>query len=193
MQTVGVGKQGPVLGNLSPGPLPVRRALILAAGLGQRMHPLTIDVPKCLVEVNGIPILFRSLQALASAGVTEAIIVVGHEAAQVRRRVGHNFTGIEIEYVDAPSFETTNNIRSLWDARRYCDEDILLLEGDILFDSDVVMRLCEQVGSSMAVAPNNSNFSGTVVRHDDNGFVTAFILGTELDWHRNGDDAQLDF
>ena len=189
-QTVGVGTQGLVLGNLSPGPLPVRRALILAAGLGQRMHPLTIDVPKCLVEVNGVPILFRSLQALASAGVTEAIIVVGHEAAQVRRRVGHNFAGIEIEYVDAPSFDTTNNIRSLWDARRYCDEDILLLEGDILFDSDVVMRLCEQVGSSMAVAPNNANFSGTVVRHDDNGFVTAFILGAELDGHLNGDDAQ---
>jgi histidinol-phosphate/aromatic aminotransferase/cobyric acid decarboxylase-like protein/NDP-sugar pyrophosphorylase family protein len=189
-QTVGVGTQGLVLGNLSPGPLPVRRALILAAGLGQRMHPLTIDVPKCLVEVNGVPILFRSLQALASAGVTEAIIVVGHEAAQVRRKVGHNFAGIEIEYVDAPSFDTTNNIRSLWDARRYCDEDILLLEGDILFDSDVVMRLCEQVGSSMAVAPNNANFSGTVVRHDDNGFVTAFILGAELDGHLNGDDAQ---
>jgi len=189
-QTVGVGTQGLVLGNLSPGPLPVRRALILAAGLGQRMHPLTIDVPKCLVEVNGVPILFRSLQALASAGVTEAIIVVGHEAAQVRRRVGHNFAGIEIEYVDAPSFDTTNNIRSLWDARRYCDEDILLLEGDILFDSDVVMRLCEQVGSSMAVVPNNANFSGTVVRRDDNGFVTAFILGAELDGHLNGDDAQ---
>src|SRR5665811_2196621 len=49
---------------------------------------------------------------------------------------------------------------------------------------------CEQVGSSMAVAPNNANFSGTVVRHDDNGFVTAFILGAELDGHLNGDDAQ---
>jgi histidinol-phosphate/aromatic aminotransferase/cobyric acid decarboxylase-like protein/NDP-sugar pyrophosphorylase family protein len=170
--------------------LPVRRALILAAGLGQRMRPLTTDVPKCLVEVNGIPILFRSLRVLASAGVTEAIIVVGHEAAQVRRRVGHNFAGIDVEYVDAPSFDTTNNIRSLWDARRYCDEDILLLEGDILFDRDVVMRLREQVGSSMAVAANNANFSGTVVRHDDNGFVTAFILGAELDGRLNGNDAQ---
>jgi NDP-sugar pyrophosphorylase family protein len=147
-------------------------------------------VPKCLVEVNGVPILLRSLQALASAGVTEAIIVVGHEAAQVRTRVGRTFAGIDIEYVDAPLFETTNNICSLWDARRYCDEDILLIEGDILFDSDVVLRLCEQVGSSMAVAPNNANFSGTVVRHDDNGFVTAFILGAELDGHLNGDDGQ---
>ncbi len=187
-QTVGADAQEP--GHLSPGSRPVRRALILAAGLGRRMRPLTTSVPKCLVEVNSVPILFRSLRVLASAGVTEAIIVVGHEAAQVRRRVGRNFAGIDIEYVDAPSFGTTNNIRSLWDARRYCDEDILLLEGDIVFDRDVVMRLREQVGSSMAVAPNNANFSGTVVRHDDNGFVTAFILGADLDGRINGNDAQ---
>ena len=180
----------PIPGNVPPGSLPVRRALILAAGLGQRMRPLTADVPKCLVEVNGVPILFSSLRVLASAGVTEAIIVVGHEAAQVRRRVGNKFAGIDIEYVDAPLFDTTNNIRSLWDARQYCDEDILLLEGDVLFDRDVVMRLREQAGSSMAVAPNNANFSGTVVCRDDRGFVTAFILGAELDGRLNGNDAQ---
>jgi histidinol-phosphate/aromatic aminotransferase/cobyric acid decarboxylase-like protein/NDP-sugar pyrophosphorylase family protein len=189
-ETVRIGAMEPVRGIQSPWSLPVRRALILAAGLGQRMRPLTADVPKCLVEVNGVPILFRALRVLASAGVTEAVIVVGYEAAQVRRRVGNNFAGIDIEYVVAPSFDTTNNIRSLWDARRYCDQDILLLEGDIVFDRTVVMRLREQVGSSMAVAPNDANFSGTVVRHDDNGFVTAFILGVELDGHLNGNGAQ---
>jgi histidinol-phosphate/aromatic aminotransferase/cobyric acid decarboxylase-like protein/NDP-sugar pyrophosphorylase family protein len=188
--TVGVGAQQPFLGNLSPGSLPVRRALILAAGLGQRMRPLTVDVPKCLVEVNGVPILFRALRVLASAGVTQAVVVVGHEAAQVRRRVGHRFAGIDVEYVEAPSFDTTNNIRSLWDARRYCDEDILLIEGDVVFDRDVVMRLREQVGSSIAVAPNNANFSGTVVRRDHNGFVSAFILGADLDGRLDGNDAQ---
>jgi histidinol-phosphate/aromatic aminotransferase/cobyric acid decarboxylase-like protein/NDP-sugar pyrophosphorylase family protein len=189
-QTIAVGSQERAPKNLSPRALPVRRAVILAAGLGQRLRPLTSDVPKCLVEVNGVPILFRSLRALASAGVTEAIIVVGHESAQVRRRIGHTFAGIDILYVDAPSYETTNNIRSLWDARRYCDEDILLLEGDVVFDRDVVMRLCEQVGSSMAVAPDKTNFSGTVVHHDDDGFVTAFILGGDLDGRVIGDDAQ---
>lgn len=189
-QTEGVSAQEPVPGNLSVGSRPVRRALILAAGRGLRMRPLTIDVPKCLVEVNGVPILLRSLRVLASAGVTQAIIVVGHEAAQVRRRVGHTFAGIGIEYVDAPSFDTTNNIRSLWDARQYCDEDILLVEGDVVFDRDVVMRLLDQVGSSVAVAPNNPDFSGTVVRHDDNGLVTAVILGADLDGCLNGHDAQ---
>ncbi|MDQ2796923.1 MAG: aminotransferase class I/II-fold pyridoxal phosphate-dependent enzyme [Actinomycetota bacterium] len=154
------------------------------------MHPLTADVPKCLIEVNGVPILFRSLRALAAAGVTQAVIVVGHEADQVRRRVGHDFAGIAITYVDAPSYNTTNNIRSLWDARGHCDQDILLVEGDVLFDSSVVTRLCEQVGSSIAVAPNHMNFSGTVVNRDRNGMVTAFILGADLAGHPDGADAQ---
>lgn len=189
-QTVTVGAQEPGPGNLPSGSPPVRRALILAAGLGQRLLPLTIDVPKCLLEVNGVPILFRSLRVLASAGVSEAVIVVGHQAAQVRRRVGNHFAGIDIEYVDAPSFDTTNNIRSLWDARLSLEQDILLLEGDVVFDRDVVMRLREQSGSSMAVARNNANFSGTVVRHDENGFVTAFILGADQEGRPDGNDAQ---
>jgi histidinol-phosphate/aromatic aminotransferase/cobyric acid decarboxylase-like protein/NDP-sugar pyrophosphorylase family protein len=189
-ETVRIGSYEPTIEALPPSApprsLPVRRALILAAGLGQRLRPLTADVPKCLVEVNGVPILFRSLRVLASAGVTEAVIVVGHEAAQVRRRVGATFAGITVKYVDAPLFGSTNNIRSLWDARRYCDEDIILLEGDVVFDRDVVMRLREQVGNSMAVAPDSPDFSGTIVRHDDDGVVTAFVLGLELRANGNG-------
>ncbi len=179
-QTVNVDATDAVRDIDAPGPPPVRRAIILAAGMGSRMLPLTTEVPKCLVEVNGVPILFRGLRVLASAGVTEAIIVVGHEGAQVRRRVGARFEGIDMVYVDAPSYASTNNIRSLWDARGYCDEDILLLEGDVVFDRRVVVRLCEQAGSSMAVAPDEDGFSGTVVRRDDAGLVTSFILGADL-------------
>lgn len=158
-------------------PAPVRRAVILAAGMGSRMGSLTTSVPKCLVEVNGVPILFRSLQVLASAGVTEAVVVVGYESDQVRRRVGSTFAGMQITFVDAPLFYRTNNICSLWDARRYLNEDILLIEGDVVFDLDVVLSLYEHPGCSMAVAADRAELSGTVVRHDDRGLVTSFILG----------------
>jgi histidinol-phosphate/aromatic aminotransferase/cobyric acid decarboxylase-like protein/GTP:adenosylcobinamide-phosphate guanylyltransferase len=182
--------RGEVAGSVALSSARVRRAVVLAAGLGTRMRPLTSDIPKCLVEVNGIPVLFRSLRVLALAGVTEAVIVVGHEAAQVRRRIGNTFAGIDIVYVDAPLFDTTNNIRSLWDARGYCDEDVLLLEGDVVFDLEVVMRLRDQRGSSMAVAPDHANFSGTVVRHDDNDVVTGFTLGADRDRTLDDDVAQ---
>jgi histidinol-phosphate/aromatic aminotransferase/cobyric acid decarboxylase-like protein/NDP-sugar pyrophosphorylase family protein len=177
LKTVESEYVGLTVDNAAASSAPVRRAVILAAGMGSRMGSLTTSVPKCLVEVNGIPILFRSLRVLASAGVTEVVVVVGYEADQVRRRVGSNFAGIDVKYVDAPLFDQTNNICSLWDARRYLDEDILLIEGDVVFDLDVVMGLREHAGCSMAVAADRAELSGTVVRHDDRGVVTSFILG----------------
>ena len=157
----------------------VRRAVILAAGKGNRLLPLTADLPKCMVEVGGEPLLERALHALASHGVTEAVIVIGYEGRVIRERIGSCFAGVDIVYVDAPDFETTNNIRSLWDARDYLDRDILLIEADVVFDPGVVAALLREPGSSAAVAPDGPALSGTVVRRDDHDRVTSFILGAD--------------
>ena len=90
--------------------------MILAAGQGTRLERLAADAPKCLVELDGQSLLERALDALASQGVTEAVIVVGYRSEAVRERIGSCFAGVDIRYVEAPDFETTNNIRSLWDA-----------------------------------------------------------------------------
>lgn len=159
----------------------VQRAVILAAGVGNRLSPLTIETPKCLTEINGEPILLRALKALANHRLSQAVIIVGHHADKVRERVGPSLYGLDIKYVDAPSYVTTNNIRSLWDAREFCDEDILLLEGDVVFDEDVLTQLLEQPTSAAAVVPLQRDLCGTVVRRDDNGCVREFVLG--LDQH----------
>ncbi len=168
-----------------PGPgaksLGVRRAVILTAGMGSRLAPLTLETPKCLTEINGQPILFRALRALASQGLSEAVIVVGHHADKVRGRVGSRRFGLDISYVDAPRYMTTNNIRSLWDARDFCDEDILLLEGDVVFDEIVLTELLQQPGNAAAVVPYQRELSGTVVRLDQSGRVTEFVLAADQD------------
>ncbi len=161
--------------------LGVRRAVILAAGMGTRLSPLTLETPKCLTEINGQPILFRALRALASQGFSEAVIVVGHHAHNVRERVGSSCLGLDISYVDAPEYLTTNNIRSLWDARDYCDEDILLLEGDIVFDELVLAEILEQSGSAAAVVPHHRELSGTIVRRDQSNRITEFVLAVDQD------------
>ena len=157
----------------------VRRAVILAAGRGSRLHALTSDAPKCLTEIGGEPILERALNALASQGITEAVIVIGYMGAMVRDRIGSHFSGIDILYVEAPDYATTNNIRSLWDARDYLDQDLILLEADIAFDASVVRTLLAHNGSSAAVAPSHHALSGTVVRRNSAGRITSFILGAE--------------
>ena len=129
--------------------------------------------------MGGEPILERTLNALASEGITEAVVVIGYMGTMVRDRIGSHFGGIDILYVEAPDYATTNNIRSLWDARDYLDQDLVLLEADVAFDSAVVGMLLAQSGSSAAVAPYEPSLSGTVVRRNDAGQVISFVLGAE--------------
>jgi histidinol-phosphate/aromatic aminotransferase/cobyric acid decarboxylase-like protein len=136
-------------------------------------------MPKCLVEVGGEPLLERALRGLATNGVAEAVIVVGYKGQAVRDHIGSRFADVDIRYVDAPDFDTTNNIRSLWDARKYLDEDVLLLEADVAFDPDVIAALVSVPGSSAAVAPFHPPLSGTVVRRTEGHMIATFVLGSE--------------
>ena len=162
-------------------PKPVGRAVILAAGQGTRLERLAAGAPKCLVELDGQSLLERALDALASQGVAEAVIVIGYRSEAVRERIGSRFAGVDISYIEAPDFETTNNIRSLWDAREYLDTDVLLVEADIAFDPSVIGALLLEPGSSVAVAPYHRGLSGTVVRTDERGHVTSFLLRADQD------------
>ena len=126
------------------------------------------------MEVGGEPLLERALRALASQGVTGAIVVVGYMCDVVRERIGSRFAGMAICYVEAPDYATTNNIRSLWNVRDYLDRDVLLLEADIAFDASVIAVLLAEPGNSAAVAPYDLALSGTVVRRDRDGRVTSF-------------------
>jgi len=165
--------------NDAPVAAPVRRAVILAAGLGSRLLPLTIDVPKCLTEINGQPVLLRALRALSNHCFSDVVIVVGHNADKIRQRVGTEHFGLAITYVDAPRYQTTNNICSLWDARHFCDEDIILLEGDVVFDEDVLTQMLQQPGNAAAVVPYHRALSGTVIRRGLDEQVTEFVLGAD--------------
>ena len=157
----------------------VSRAVILAAGNGSRLQALTEDMPKCLVEIGGAPLLVRTLDRLAEQGLDEAVIVIGYGGDAIRDRIGKSYAGLSIHYVEAPDFASTNNIRSLWDARRYLNQDVLLLEADVVFDAEVVGALLAMPGSSAAVAPFHRPLSGTVVHRNAADCVTSFTLGAE--------------
>ena len=140
------------------------QAVILAAGQGTRLRPLTDHRPKCLVEVEGQPILRYQLEALCDVGVRECVIVVGHRAAQVRRAFGSRFRGLSITYVENPVFETTNNIYSLWLVRRQIAGEMLLLEGDLLFDPALLRAVLDTPHENVAVVDRfRFPMNGTVI------------------------------
>ena len=151
----------------------VRTALLLAAGLGSRLAPLTDAVPKCLVAVSGVPILERLVRALDAHGFRRLVIVTGYKAEIIREYLGERFGGIAIEYVLSPCFETTNNIYSLWLARRLIDEPFLLVESDVVFDEQLLAPLLEP--GRIAVSRQLPWMGGTTVTLDGGGNVDAFF------------------
>jgi NDP-sugar pyrophosphorylase family protein len=150
----------------------VRTALLLAAGLGSRLAPMTDALPKCLVSVGGVPILERLARALDTHGFERLVIVTGYKAEAIRGYLGERFGSIAVEYIVSPLFETTNNIYSLWLARYLIDEPFLLVESDVVFDEQLLAPLLQT--DRIAVSRQLPWMSGTTVTLDGDGNVSAF-------------------
>ena len=139
----------------------VRTALLLAAGTGSRLAPLTDKTPKCLVPVNKISILKRLVDALRLHNFKRLVIVVGHEADSIRNFLGSRAGAMEITYITSPVYKTTNNIYSLWLARKEIDEPFLLIESDLVFDPEMLMDMLQP--DRIAVSKLQPWMNGTTV------------------------------
>ncbi len=119
------------------------KVIILAAGQGTRLRPLTDDKPKCMVEVNGQNIIERQLDTMYSCGVKkeDITIVAGYRSDALIDRFGN--TGIQIIVNEA--YETTNMVCSLMCAQHLMqtEEDVVVSYGDIIYDETVFMKILE--------------------------------------------------
>jgi len=89
------------------------KAIILAAGIGRRMRPLTDDCHKTLLEVGGKTIMGRILEGLLANGITEAYIVTGYRADDVEDYVTREFGDLQCTFIRNEKFASTNNIYSM--------------------------------------------------------------------------------
>lgn len=149
-------------------------ALLLAAGMGSRLAPVTDSTAKCLVEVSGIPILERLLRTLHSYRFTRLVVVVGHESGAIQDYLGDHSGDIQISYVVSDAYRTTNNIYSLWLARGVIDEPFLLAESDLVFDEALLEEMLH--ADRIAISRQLPWMNGTTVTLDPTG-VAAFCLG----------------
>jgi choline kinase len=161
---------------LSNGKQKITTALLLAAGTGSRLQPLTDDAPKCLTEVNGTTILKRLIRSLQSRGFTRVVVVVGFLDLCVREALRTSVDGLAIEFIHSPRYRTTNNIYSLWLARQAIQEPFLLIESDLLFDTALLDDMLEP--DRIAVSLPLPWMNGTTVTLDPNQQVTRFHVGS---------------
>ncbi len=158
---------------------PITTALLLAAGAGSRLQPLTDGCPKCLTEVRGVPILGRLLSCLVEQGFKRLVVVVGYRGDQIRNYLESRASGLAVRFVDCREYATTNNIYSLWLARECIRESFVLIESDLLFDSRLLGLM--RVRNRVAVAGFQPELIGTTVSIDESGRVVSFHVGADPD------------
>ena len=118
------------------------KVVILSAGQGKRLSPLTDDRPKCLVELSGRTVLHWQLANLARVGVTEAVVVTGFRADRVDEEVARlDLPGMTVRTLFNPFYALSDNLATCWLARAELAGGSLLLNGDSLIEPAIAQRL----------------------------------------------------
>jgi len=126
----------------------MENSIILAAGTGTRLKPLTNHAPKCFTEVNGISIIINMLENLLDAGITRCTIVTGYLAYKIKETLGKNYKSVKLEYIHNDIYDKTNDMYSLWLARDLLEDGAIILESDIFFRAETIKRALMNMGNS---------------------------------------------
>ena len=153
-------------------PKRITTALLLAAGTGSRLLPLTQDSPKCMTLVNEISILGRLVENLRLQGFKRLVVVTGYLSASIEDFLGTIYHDMIIEYVHSPVYKTTNNIYSLWKAKEAITEPFMLVESDLVFDHSLLGEMIYP--DKLAVAGIRDWMNGTTVTVNADQKVKAF-------------------
>lgn len=154
------------------------QAIILAAGMGRRLGEYTKENTKCMVPVNGTPLIDRLLRQLARLDLKRVVVVTGYEGEKLRTHIDEvKPEGLCVEYVDNPIYDRTNNVYSLALAKdKMVEDDTLLIESDLIFDDGMFDLLLTNPFPNLAlVAKYETWMDGTMVRIDDDCNIVNFV------------------
>lgn len=126
------------------------RALILAAGIGSRLRPLTDEVPKCMIEVNGIKIIEKQIQNLLENGIKDIAVITGYKSDVLEKYINEKYTNVQIIRND--EYLTTNNMYSLFLGSFFVrNNEFILMNADVFFDSIIIKKLLETSDKNVIV------------------------------------------
>lgn len=131
------------------------RAIILAAGRGTRLSPITNHIPKPLVRVANVPILEYQIENLTAAGIKEIVVVIGFKGAMIRSFCKKRFPSENINFIENTRYLDTNNMYSLYLCMHYLDSDIIIMNGDVIFEEVIIRKLMNQNNTSVCVDRQN--------------------------------------
>lgn len=129
------------------------KALILNSGLGSRMGVLTSEHPKCMTEISAYEtILSRQLKQIVDVGIEEVVLTTGYYDSILVKYCYELDLPIRFTFVNNPIYDQTNYIYSIYCAKDYLDDDIILMHGDLVFENEVFERVVVSPVSCMTVS-----------------------------------------
>jgi choline kinase len=131
-------------------------AVILAAGLGIRLRPLTHRVPKGLIEIGGKTLLEHSIENLSIYGISKTIIVIGHLGEMIKGKFNENYMGMEISYVENTKYSKTGSMYSFSMTRDFIDDDVIILDGDLLYEHIAIKNILTSGSDDCTIVTNIS-------------------------------------
>ncbi len=135
------------------------RVIILAAGQGKRLLPLTTDVPKALLDIHGRTLIGRQIEAFAACGLKDFVVVTGFASKRMEEALAAAAAvrGLSIKTVFNPFYAVADNLVSCWMARHEMTGDFIQVNGDNVFRADLVERLLAAPAAPVTVAVNHKD------------------------------------
>jgi choline kinase len=119
------------------------KAVILSAGQGKRLMPLTAKDPKCLLNIEGLTLMEWQINELHKAGIDQVAVVVGYQADRVRQLLHRRYDSQRVRSIYNPTHAWADNLFSCWVARAEMNAAFILINGDTIFEAGVVNRLLQ--------------------------------------------------
>lgn len=133
------------------------KAVILSAGQGKRLLPLTADCPKCILPVRGRTLIEWQINELSKCGIDEVVVVLGFRADKVEQILNQRYGSNRIQTIYNAAYAVSDNLVSCWTAHSQMNTDFVLLNGDTLFEAALLKRLLDTQNRPVTVAINHKD------------------------------------
>jgi choline kinase len=133
------------------------KAIILSAGHGRRLLPLTAEIPKCLLDIGGRTVVEWQIDHLLENGINNITVVVGYGAFQVESLLEQRYGPGRISTLYNPFFDVADNLATVWMARNGMSGDFILLNGDTLFEPAVLRCLLDSPVKPITLARDHKS------------------------------------
>lgn len=174
------------------------KALILAAGLGSRLRPLTDKIPKCMVKVNGVSIIDKQIMNLKMNGIKDIYVITGYKREVLEKNLVENYSDLNINIIANDKYDKTNNMYSLYLSKEYLyDSEFIMMNSDVFFEEDVIKDLANKNYENLIVCEKgnyNEESMKIVVNDEVVNKISKQInkedaYGTSIDVYKFGADA----